>query len=183
MSIAMDRADRYSRVAIWFHWTIALLVIANLALGLLHESLLSDLSGAMGLHKSIGLTVLVLTAGRVAWRLMHPAPPLPGHVSRVERGAAHLVHVILYALLIVLPLTGWMMVSGAKRYPLDWFGLFPVPYLPIASNLAGVGHEAHEVLGWLMLALVVLHVAAAVRHHLILRDGIVLRMMPARRTR
>lgn len=183
MSIAMNRAERYSRVAIWFHWTIALLVIANLAIGLLHESLLSGVSGAMGLHKSIGLTVLALTAGRVAWRLMHPAPPLPGHVSRVERGVAHLVHVVLYALLVILPLTGWMMASGAKRYPLNWFGLFPVPYLPIAPDLAGVGHDGHEVLGWLMLALIVLHVGAALRHHFILRDGIVLRMMPARRTR
>ncbi|WP_235512467.1 cytochrome b [Sphingomonas sp. Leaf17] len=181
MSIPMDRNARYSHVAIAFHWTIAVLVIANLAIGLLHESLLSGLAGAMGLHKSIGLTVLVLTAGRVVWRLAHRPPPLPAALSAIERGIAHLTHWVLYALLIVMPVTGWMMVSGAQRRGLDWFGLFDVPYLPIAPNLSGVGHEAHEVLGWLMLALVGLHVAAALRHHFILRDGVLSRMMPARR--
>ncbi len=183
MSIPMDRTARYSRVAIVFHWTIAVLVIANLAIGLLHESVLSGLVSAMGLHKSIGLTVLALTAARVAWRLAHRPPPLPADLSAIERAAAHLTHWALYALLIVMPVTGWMMVSGAKRRALDWFGIVDVPYLPIAPDLAGVGHEAHEVLGWLMLALVVLHVAAALRHYLILRDGVLLRMMPARRPR
>lgn len=180
MMTRMERTDRYSTVAIWFHWTTAMLVIANLAIGLLHESLLSGLANAIDLHKSIGLTVLALTAGRVAWRLGHRPPPLPADMSVMEKTAAHLAHGALYMLMIVMPLTGWMMTSGAKRYPLTWFGLVDVPYLPIAPNLAGFGHEAHEILGWLMLALVGIHILAALRHHLILRDGVISRMMPVR---
>lgn len=183
MMTRMERTDRYSTVAIGFHWTIAILVVVNLAIGLLHESLLSGLANAIDLHKSIGLSVLALTAGRVAWRLGHRPPPLPADLPAAEKGAAHLAHFALYALMIVMPLTGWMMTSGAKRYPLTWFGLFDVPYLPIAPDAAGFGHEAHEILGWSMLALVAVHILAALRHHLILRDGVLTRMMPGGRTR
>lgn len=122
----------------------------------------------------------MLTAGRVAWRLGHRPPPLPAHTPAWEKGAAHATHWTLYLLMIAMPVTGWLMVSGsANRRPLTWFGLFDIPYLPMGEAAGGVGHEAHELLGWLMLALVVLHVAAALRHRLILRDGILARMAPA----
>lgn len=166
--------SRYSHVAIVFHWTIAALVVANLAIGLLHESLLR---GTMGLHKSIGLTVLVLTAARVAWRLGHRPPPLPADVPPWARGSAHALHATLYLLMIVMPLTGWAMGSGRDvPRPVSWFGLFDVPPLPIGKAAAGFGHDAHELLGWLMLGLVVIHVAAALRHHFLLRDGLLHRM-------
>jgi cytochrome b561 len=177
MTTASVRPHRYSIVAMWFHWTIAVLVIANLAIGLLHDTLLR---GTMPAHKAIGLTVLLLTAGRVAWRLMHRPPPLPAHTPVWERGLAHAVHWALYLLMIAMPVTGWLMVSGsATRRPLTWFGLFDLPYLPVGETAGGIGHEAHELLGWLMLALVVLHIAAALRHRLILKDGILGRMAPA----
>ena len=178
-----ERTDRYSTVAIWFHWTIALLVIVNLAVGILHDSI-PALRAWMGAHKAIGITVLVLTLGRIAWRLSHPAPPLPADVPAAERGLAHATHFTFYALLLAMPLTGWLMVSGsAKRGPLNWFGLFDIPYLPVSKAAGGFGHSAHGVLGWLMLALVVLHVAAALRHHLILRNAVLTRMAPAIRRR
>ena len=83
-----------------------------------------------------------------------------------------------------MPLTGWLMVSGSdERRPLNWFGLFDIPYLPVSKAVGGFGHSAHGVLGWLMLALVVLHVAAALRHHLILRNAVLTRMAPAIRRR
>lgn len=170
------RADRYSTVAIWFHWTIAALVVANLATGLLHESLLR---GTMPVHKAIGLTVLALTAGRVAWRLAHRPPPLPAHTPAWERGAAHATHWALYLLMVAMPVTGWLMVSGGgTRRPLSWFGLFDLPYLPVGETAGAAGANAHGLLGWLMLALVVLHVAAALRHHFVLKDGILPRMAP-----
>lgn len=163
----------YSRVAILFHWTIAVLVLVNLAIGLLHLPW-------MPAHKAIGVTVLFLTLARVAWRIAHRPPPLPDTVRPWERGLAHATHWALYALLIVMPLSGWAMVSGTeKRRPLEWFGLFDIPYLPVSKAIGGVGHEAHELLGWVMLLLVALHVAAALRHHLILRDGVLARMIPA----
>lgn len=84
--------------------------------------------------------------------------------------------------MLALPLTGWLMVSapptdGPAR-PLTWFGLFDIPRLPASAGAAGFGHEAHELLGWVMVALVVLHVAGALRHHLILRDNVLARMVP-----
>ncbi len=168
---------RYSTVAMWFHWVIAAMIVANLAIGLLHDSVLGF---AFPIHKALGMTVLALTAARVAWRLTHHAPPLPAHTPAWERGAAHATHWALYALMIAMPVTGWMMASGsAQRRPLTWFNLFDIPYLPIGPAVGGVGHEAHGILGWLMLALVVLHVGAALRHRFILRDGVLARMAPA----
>lgn len=181
---ALARTDRYSSGAIWFHWAIALLIVVNLAIGLLHESLLDGFKGAIPLHKSIGLTVILLTVGRIAWRLAHPAPPHPPTMRPLERLAANGAHVGLYVLMLVMPLTGWALSSGgAKRYPLNWFGLFDVPYLPVSKAVGGAARNAHGLLGWVMLALIVLHVAAALRHHFILKDGILARMVPGVRAR
>lgn len=177
--MTMPRSERYSTVAIWFHWTIAVLVIANLAIGLLHESLLEGVRWAIPLHKSFGITVLVLTLGRVAWRLGHRPPPLPAAVAGWEKGAAHGVHWFLYALMLFMPLTGWMLSSGGRKYPITWFGLVDVPYLPVSKATGAWAANAHGIFGWVMLALVALHVAAALRHHLVLRDRVLARMAPA----
>ncbi|MGU3392278.1 cytochrome b [Sphingomonas sp. M1A8_2b] len=175
---AQYRSDRYSTVAIWFHWTIALLVILNLAVGLLHESV-PALRAWMGAHQALGITILALTAARVAWRLAHRPPPLPARTPAWERGLAHTTHAALYLLMIAMPLTGWMMVSNpAKPHPIAWFGLFDIPQLPVSGAVASFGHNAHGLLGWLMLALVVLHIGAALRHHLLLRDTVLARMAP-----
>jgi cytochrome b561 len=170
--------ERYSRVAIWLHWTIALLVILNLAVGLLHDSV-PALRAWMGAHKALGMTVLVLSIARLAWRIEHRPPPLPSLMPGWEKGLAHTAHAILYVMMIGMPLTGWLMVSGsAKRNPFSWFGLFDIPLLPVSKAFGSFGHEAHEILGWMMLALVVAHVAAALRHHLLLRDEVLARMAP-----
>lgn len=175
MAIARPfRSGRYSGGAIVFHWTIAALVLVNLWIGLI--------GGPMSLHKSIGITVLVLTIGRIAWRIANPPPPLPAAMPVWERTAAGATHWLFYIFLIVLPMSGWAMSSGATRRPLEWFGLFAVPYLPIPPSLAGVGHEAHELVGLAMAGLVALHVAAALRHHFILRDGMFGRMLPRSRS-
>lgn len=181
MTRSITDSQRYSSVAIAFHWMIALLVIVNLVIGLGHESI-PALRAWMGTHKAIGISVLVLTLARVAWRLAHRPPPLPAATPVWERVAAHATHWSLYALLLAMPLTGWALVSGpdAKR-PLSWFGLFDVPLLPVASSTADAADAAHGLLGWVMLALVVLHVSAALRHHLILRDHVLARMAPALR--
>jgi cytochrome b561 len=166
-------AQRYSRGAILFHWIIAVLVLVNLWIGIV--------GGSMSAHKAIGITVLALTIGRIGWRLGHAPPPLPPQLASWERTAAKASHVLFYVLLLLVPLTGWAMVSGAKRYPLDWFGLFPLPYLPISSSAAHLGHELHEVVGFGMAGLVALHIAAALRHHFLLRDGVLSRMLPGGR--
>ncbi|MDE0877613.1 MAG: cytochrome b [Sphingomonas bacterium] len=177
MAVTQSTQVRYSTVAIWFHWTIAALVIANLAIGLLHENLLDGVAWAMPLHISFGLTVLILSIGRILWRLSHPMPPVPSDIPRWQQVASRGTHVALYALILLMPLTGWLMVSGGKR-PIGFYWLANFPKLPVSQALGGVGHEAHGVLGWLMLALVILHVGAALRHHVILRDGVLARMWP-----
>ncbi len=175
---AQDRPDRYSSVAIWFHWTIALLVILNLAVGLLHESI-PALRSWMGAHQALGLAILALTAARIAWRLAHRPPPLPSRTPIWERALAHSSHTLLYVLMLALPMTGWIMVSGGgKPGGVSIFGLFGVPYLPVSKATGHLGHDAHGVLGWVMLALVVLHIAAALRHHLLLRDPVLTRIAP-----
>ena len=178
MATRAYRAERYSRVAIAFHWTIAALVIFNIAVGLGHDPI-PALRALMPAHKAIGLTVLALTALRVTWRLAHRPPPLPADTPGWERGAAHATHWTLYLLLVALPLSGWVMVSGPQgRRPLSWFGAFDLPYLPVTSLAAEGAAKAHGLLGWVMLALVLLHVAAALRHHLLLRDRVLARMLP-----
>ncbi|AXJ95655.1 MULTISPECIES: cytochrome b [unclassified Sphingomonas] len=174
----LPRDERYSTVAIWFHWGIAVLIIANLVIGIGHDSV-PALRALMGAHFAIGLTVLALTVLRVAWRLGHRAPPYPAAMPAWEKGVAHANQWGLYLLMLALPLTGWLMVSGpGPSRPMTWFGLFIMPHLPASKAAAGFGHEAHGILGWAMVALVVLHVAAALRHHFVRRDQILSRMAP-----
>ncbi len=136
---------------------------------------------AMGFHKSTGILVIVLTLGRIAWRLTHKPPPLPATVKSWEKGMSHAVHWLLYALMLALPLTGWLMSSAGKRkYALDFYGIFPIPYLPVGQDqaAAGIYAERHEQLGWLALALLVLHLAGAAKHYFLDRDRTVERILP-----
>ena len=171
-------SERYSGVAILFHWVIAALVIVNLIIGIGHDPV-PALRAWMPAHKAIGVTVLALTLARLAWRLAHRPPPLPATVPTIERRVAHAVQWTFYALLILMPLSGWIMVSGPDhRRPLTWFGAFDIPYLSLGAAASDRAATAHGVLGWLMLALVALHVAGALRHHFLLRDATLARMAP-----
>lgn len=169
--------ERYNRGARALHWIIAVLVIGNLAGGLLHDAL-EDTINLMPLHKSIGMTVLALTVVRIAWRFTWRAPVHPAAMSRIDVAAARGVHLLFYGLLLAMPLSGWIMASAGK-FPLTWFGLADLPKLAVtrADPAYAIGHEAHEILGWLFAALVILHVAAALRHHFILRDMVLERML------
>jgi cytochrome b561 len=173
----MIAAERYNRAARALHWIIAVLVIGNIVGGLLHDAL-EDIINLMPLHKSAGMTVLALTLVRIAWRFTWRAPPHPAGTSRAEAVAARVVHLVFYGLLLAMPLSGWIMASAGK-YPLTWFGLFDLPKLAVtrADPAYLVGREAHEVLGWLFAALAVLHIAAALRHHFVLRDEVLKRML------
>jgi cytochrome b561 len=169
---------RYSRVAIWLHWTIALLVIVNLTIGLLHESLLK---GTIPLHKSIGMTVLLLSLVRLGWRLTHRPPALPASVKGWEKGLAHAAHWTLYALMILIPLSGWIFTSASpKRHPLSFFGLFDLPFFPVSQDKA-TSHawaDRHELMAYLMIALLLIHIGAALKHRFFDRDRTLDRMMP-----
>jgi len=169
--------DRYNAGARALHWTIAVLILANLASGLLHDAL-EGVVAVMPVHKAIGLTVLVLSLVRLGWRMAWKAPPYPASMGRGEIALAHAVHGLLYAFMIAMPLSGWIMASAGK-YPLSWFGLFDWPKLAVTkgSTLYEVGHGFHGTGGWILLALALGHVAAALRHRFVLRDGVLRRML------
>ncbi|WP_419813769.1 cytochrome b [Glacieibacterium sp.] len=180
-------------MAIVFHWVIAVLLIANLVVGLWvldplldsHDPATKQLGFVViQLHKSVGLTVLVLAIARLAWRLMNPPPPYPDHMTSAEVVLAKLSHWGFYALMLGLPLSGWAMASTSKiQFPILYFGLFQVPMLPLSRALNDLFGQAHAVLGWITLALIVLHVAAALKHHYMDRDDVLVRMSPWLRRR
>jgi len=186
-SLSTSSARRYAGGAIALHWMIAALIVANIVLGVMGRDAhgLSRLQ-LLQLHKSIGLTVLLLTFARLAWRLTHRPPALPQDMPRWERLLAHVVHVGLYVIMFGLPLSGWAVVSTHPTAPaIRIFDTIPWPWFPFVRDLAPAAmkaaHEAfsntHVLLGRITLALILLHVAGAVKH-VIFRDGIVWRMLP-----
>lgn len=185
-SIPVDRpADatsygRYTRGAIWFHWTIAALIIVNVIIGLFHDSFPDGLRGSsMGYHKTAGIIVIFLSIARLGWRLAHKPPPQDREHKAWERVLAKITHRMFYVLMIGVPLAGWIFVSASTTpRPLNFFGLFPLPFLPVpqSKGVSDFWHEAHEYLAFGMIALLLLHVAGALKHQLIDRDNELARM-------
>ena len=182
--------QRYTRVAMGLHWVMAVVIVCNLASGLAFGALedstypgVKALGGTIiGLHKALGLTVIVLTLVRIGWRLGHRPPPLPGHMTPLERGLAKITHVGFYALMLALPLSGWAMVSTGKTVrPINVFGLLDVPALPVPPAWHMVFDDSHALLGWVMLATLALHLLAVVKHEVFDRDNLLARMRPAAR--
>ncbi|MGO9170846.1 MAG: cytochrome b [Rhodomicrobium sp.] len=180
----MDRDD-YTSGAKSLHWLIALLIFFLFPLAWV----MGDLPGvqkaqAYNLHKSLGITVLALMALRLLWRGFYAAPALPSTMPKLERTAAKLGHGGLYVLLFALPLSGWAMISTSKRQSL-LFEYFDFPLLPWLSELPDGAkksyHEsfesAHGILAYLLLFLVAVHAGAALRHAILLKDGIFSRML------
>lgn len=178
--VQMDRGPRYSGVAMLFHWTIAILVIMNWQIAERAGDFEGPMRGEiMGYHKAWGMTILALTLARLAWRLSHKPPAMASTLKAWERTLARTVHFIFYALLIGLPLGGWLANSLAGR-PLDFFGMFTIPGLPVGEN-AGLAKQifgGHELGGKALLILIALHVAGALKHTFLDRDGNLWRMMP-----
>ncbi len=169
---------RYNTVAIWLHWIIGLLMIFMLFFG---EGLIQRVQGTFypSVHVSLGITILVLSVARLAWRLMNPPPALPTTMKPWEVTVSHITHWAFYALMIGMPLTGMMDIShaavrNAELLQASVFGLFNVPVLP---DLLGLGqtHSLGAVAGKI---LVILHVGAALKHQLWNKDGLLRRMSP-----
>ena len=180
--------SRYSYVAITLHWAIAVLILGQIAGGLYMHNLPNDAAAKFDLyqlHKSFGVCVLVLSLARLGWRLINPAPALPQSMPGWQRFLARSVHWGFYVLIIATPLVGWAMVSvSPKDIPTLWFGLATVPHLPIVEAFADraaaeeLFAETHKLLALSILALLALHVTAAVKHAFIDRDGVVASMAP-----
>lgn len=178
--LGADSARRYSLGAMLFHWLIAIAVIWNWRLAESTEDVPREQAMAiMADHKALGITILALTIGRLLWRLSHPVPPFPARYAGWEKTLARVVHTVFYILLIGLPLGGWLASSFAGR-PVDIFGLFTLPNLPVGQNesLAGSIFDLHATGGNILIALVALHVIGALKHTFIDRDGGIFRMLP-----
>lgn len=175
-------ALRYTRLAIALHWAMAVLILGLFGLGLyMHELPLSpEKLQYYAWHKWAGVCVFLLAALRLAWRLGHRPPPLPGHMSGVERALAQAGHGLLYGLMFAVPLSGWLM-SSAKGFQTVLFGVWPLPDL-LARNpaLGDLLQTAHWGLNMTLAALVLGHAGAALKHHFINRDDVLARMSPRR---
>ena len=172
--------EEWGSVSKALHWLVVALILAMAWLGLTMGDLPNGPSkiATYALHKSIGISILVLVVLRLAWRFHTGAPaPVPGTPPWQDRVAA-LTHWALYALLLAMPLSGWVL-NSAAGFPLQWFGLFNLPALTGRDHdLRELAEKIHELLFWTLVVLAVAHAAAAVYHHLFRRDATLARMLP-----
>jgi cytochrome b561 len=178
----------YGTVAKTLHWLIAAAIVSTLMVGWTMTSLPRNDPHIFALfqwHKSIGITIFLLGLFRLGWRLTHSAPPLPTKMPRWEKFAARATHVLFYVLIIGMPLTGWVIVSTSPfNLPTMLYGVIPWPHLPVLPDLANkkeINHtfgDVHGILAYIMAGLLVLHVAAAHKHHWFDRDDVLTRMAP-----
>ena len=174
----MNTALRYTGTAVALHWLVAALIFAGFPLGvyMVDLPLSPDKLKLYSYHKWIGVTVFLFAAVRLSWRLFHTPPPLPAQIAGWQRHASAITHGLLYALILLIPLSGWLM-SSAKGFPTVWFGVLPLPDLleknrELGDLLAGV----HKALNFTLLALVVVHIGAALKHHFVERQPFMQRM-------
>lgn len=180
MTLKSD-ANSWGSLAKFFHWAVVLLILAEGALGLSMVELRKG-PGAFvyyDLHKSIGITILVLAVLRLAWRAFDPHPKAVPTMPAWQELAARAGHALLYGLLFLVPLSGWWFDSVEGLRPMRWFGLFEVPHLVAADpNLKHLAHEIHETLFWVLVAVAAGHAAAALVHHFFNKDATLTRMLP-----
>jgi cytochrome b561 len=172
---------RYDRVAAWLHWGIGALLLVEIAFGLLLDEIAPRGTPAraavINLHKSFGIVLGVLIVARIAWRLTHAPPPWPASMSAARRRAANAGHVALYACMLVAPLAGYLG-SNFSKHGVRFFGVVLTPWGPDWPRAYAVLVGVHDASTYLLLALTVGHIAMALRHALVERDGIFDRIVP-----
>ncbi len=179
-------ASRYTVVAMVLHWLLGLAIVGIFVLGAYMVDLPFSPSRLKlyNWHKWAGITFLMLTVLRLLWRVTHRPPALPVAVADAmpawQTRAYHATHHLLYLLFFMVPLIGWAY-SSAAGFPVVLFGQIPLPdFVGPDKALAELIKPLHELFAWGLAGLVALHVAAALKHHWIDRDGLLLRMMPGR---
>jgi cytochrome b561 len=177
-----NTSTRWGALSQAFHWLIVALVITQVTLAKIAQSLPIGVEklATLARHKSVGITILMLAVLRLAWRWSNPVPLLPPTLRPYERRLAHFTHGALYALLFAMPITGWAM-SSARGFPVSWFGFVQLPdFVRNSRSLYETLHDTHEALAYTLGGVVLLHVAAALKHHFVLRDDVLRRMLPFR---
>jgi len=180
--ILKNTADRWGAVSKLFHWIIVALLLVIAYLGLTMGDLPNGPRkiNVYALHKSIGLTILALVALRLAWRLYAGAPQPVAGTPTWQHRIAVVSHVAMYALMLAIPLSGWVL-NSAAGYPLQWFKLFNLPAIVGRNHdLHELAEDAHELMFWALALLVTVHVGAALYHHLFQNDDTLVRMLPGR---
>jgi cytochrome b561 len=176
---------RYTQTALALHWLSALLIFCGFSLGLFMTGL--EFSPAKfryyAWHKWIGITIFLLTALRLAWRASHPPPALPATMPAWQVRATRIAHALLYALMLAIPLSGWVY-SSATGVSVVYLGLLPLPDLvPKDREFARILLLVHQLLNFTLSAVVVAHVAAALKHHFVDGDDVLARIIPGRPVR
>jgi cytochrome b561/polyisoprenoid-binding protein YceI len=179
MSVRNTR-ERWGSLSQLLHWLIVALIALQVALGLTGIMLPLGMQklAVLARHKSIGITILALAALRLLWRWVNPTPPLPSNLKPHERFLARFTHGALYVLLFAMPLTGWIM-SSARGFPVSWFGVLQLPDLvPKSDALYDAMIRTHAALAIGLALTVALHIAGALKHHFVLKDDTLRRMLP-----
>jgi cytochrome b561 len=178
--------SRYTGTAIALHWLLAVAILGSMAVGFYMSDLqLSPQKLKLyNWHKWAGVAILLLSVLRLVWRLTHRPPALPRRIESAmpswQLRAYHASHHLMYALFIIVPLMGWAY-SSMAGFPIVWFGVLPLPdFVAVDKEFARVIKPLHGWLAYTLLALVIVHVAAALKHHFIDRDGLLARMRPGR---
>jgi len=168
-----SHAARFTLISRWLHWSMAAMVLVMLFLGIGMAASVSERYRLLvAIHRPLGMAVLVLVAIRLVNRLLHPPPPLPDALPPWQRAAAKASHVLLYALMFIMPLLGWGMLSAA-RYPIVIFGSVHLPpILPRDPDLYAVLRQLHTDFAYLLFGVFLAHLGAALMHALIRRDGV-----------
>jgi cytochrome b561 len=174
------RNTKYTKGLVYLHWAIATVVILLLSVSFFLENFPKDLRPtAIMLHKSLGLTVLALMGWRLYWLFKRGRPNLPDTMPCWEIGLARLVQYALYLLLIAMPLVGWMMCMFSNHPPI-WFGLIPlsIPGIPQNAEWAQFLFQTHQIIAWVLIGLIGLHIAGALKHALVDKDNVMESMLP-----
>jgi cytochrome b561 len=172
---------RWGAIAQLLHWLIVLFIVAQFTLATLFEQLPAGAKKLtlLSRHKSIGITILMLAVVRLAWRWSNPTPTLPDTLKPYERTLARLTHALLYVLLFAVPLSGWLM-SSARGFPVSWFGFLQLPDLvPKNKVLYEALLTTHGILAWTLGIVATVHLVAALKHHFVLKDDVLRRMLPS----
>jgi cytochrome b561 len=179
MSDTLAAEVGYTPIARLLHWTVAVLVLLMIPLGIV---IANEWGGPAqtflyNLHKSIGATLIPIVIVRILYRLIHPAPPLPSDIPAIQRFAAHANHWALYVLILIQPLVGYIMTSS-YRAPVPFFGLFNLPPIwPEDRALSEWLSVVHLYIGLAIAVLAAIHISAALYHHFVRKDRILMRMI------
>jgi len=179
-----NTTERWGAGAKCLHWTLALAIFVMMALGWIMTAWPKSPAKfeMYFVHKSLGIVILALMVLRLCWRLLNPTPRLPKTLKPYERVLAHGTHALLYLLLLAMPVSGWV-INSAANFPLKVFGLFNLPPLVGPDKaVQGQAEVVHLWLFWIVAGLLVMHIGAALKHHFVLRDEVLARMLPDQRS-